>query len=74
MTRGAFASFGMVLKGFRTRRALTQQTLAEKLGVRRNTIGSWERGDFLPQSKGLVLELARPSLLPNVPTRSACKH
>jgi tetratricopeptide (TPR) repeat protein/DNA-binding XRE family transcriptional regulator len=59
MTRDAFASFGTVLKGFRTRRELTQQTLAEKLGVRRNTIGSWERGDFLPQSKTLVLELAR---------------
>src|SRR5258708_16392530 len=56
MTRG---TFGAVLKGFRTRRGLTQQTLAEKLGVRRNTIGSWERGDFLPQSKGVVLELAR---------------
>jgi tetratricopeptide (TPR) repeat protein len=59
MTRDAFASFGTVLKGFRTRRELTQQQLAEKLGVRRNTIGSWERGDFLPQSKGVVLELAR---------------
>lgn len=59
MTHGTFASFGAVLKGFRTRRKLTQQTLAEKLGVRRNTIGSWERGDFLPQSKGVVLELAR---------------
>jgi transcriptional regulator with XRE-family HTH domain len=59
MTCGAFASFGTVLKEFRTRRALTQQTLAEKLGVRRNTVGSWERGDFLPQSKGMVLELAR---------------
>ena len=59
MTRGTFASFGPVLKEFRTRRELTQQTLAEKLGVRRNTIGNWERGEFLPQSKGVVLELAR---------------
>src|SRR5258708_34898885 len=56
MTRG---TFGAVLKGFRTQRELTQQKLAEKLGVRRNTIGSWERGDFLPQSKGVVLELAK---------------
>ncbi|HET8841064.1 MAG TPA: FxSxx-COOH system tetratricopeptide repeat protein [Ktedonobacteraceae bacterium] len=59
MTRSAFSSFGTILKGFRTRRGLTQHTLAEKLGVRRNTIGNWERGDFLPQSKGVVLELAR---------------
>ena len=43
MTRGTFASFGTVLKGFRTQKELTQQQLAEKLGVCRNTIGSWER-------------------------------
>ena len=59
MTRGAFASFGTVLKGFRTRRGLTQQALAEKLGMHRHTIGSWERGDFLPQPKGVVLEPGR---------------
>jgi tetratricopeptide (TPR) repeat protein/DNA-binding XRE family transcriptional regulator len=59
MTHSAPAPFGTVLKGFRTRRQLTQQQLAEKLGVRRNTIGSWERGDFLPRSKGVVLEMTR---------------
>src|SRR5436853_537118 len=69
MTRSAFASFGTILKGFRTRRGLTQQTLAEKLGVRRNTIGNWERGDFLPQSKGVVLELARLLHLADEETR-----
>lgn len=51
--------FGSVLKAFRTRGQLTQQQLAAQLGVRRNTLGSWERGDFLPQSRGVVLELAR---------------
>lgn len=51
--------FGSVVKKFRTRRGATQQQLAEQLGIRRNTVGSWERGDFLPQSKGTVLELAR---------------
>ena len=59
MTRNIPASFGTVLKEFRNGSRVTQQQLAEKLGVRRNTIGSWERGDFLPQSKGVVLELAR---------------
>src|SRR5579862_2707462 len=52
-------SFGALLKVFRTRRRLTQQQLAEKLGLHRNTIGGWERGDYLPESKGMVLELAR---------------
>ena len=53
------ASFGEVLKSYRTSRHLTQQQLADQLGVRRNTAGSWERGDFLPASKAIVLELAR---------------
>ncbi len=39
-------SFGTLLKAFRIRRRLTQQQLAAKLDVRRNTIGAWERGDF----------------------------
>jgi tetratricopeptide (TPR) repeat protein/transcriptional regulator with XRE-family HTH domain len=52
-------SFGALLQAFRHRRQLTQQQVADKLGVHRNTIGTWERGDFLPESKGLVLELAR---------------
>ena len=52
-------SFGALLKEFRTRGRLTQQQVAEKLGIHRNTIGTWERGDYLPESKGLVLELAR---------------
>jgi tetratricopeptide (TPR) repeat protein/transcriptional regulator with XRE-family HTH domain len=52
-------SFGAMLKAFRTRGRLTQQQLADKLGIHRNTIGTWERGDYLPESKGLVLELAR---------------
>src|SRR5579859_6526611 len=62
-------SFGRVLKGFRTRRGLTQRQLAEKLDVRRNTIGTWERGDFLPQSKGIVLELAKHLRLDDQETR-----
>lgn len=55
----ALPSFGTVLKGFRIKRCLTQQQLATKLGVRRNTVGNWERGDYLPANKAQVLELAR---------------
>lgn len=63
------SSFGAVLKEFRARRHLTQQQLATKLGVRRNTIGSWERGDFLPASKAQMLELARHLRLDDQETR-----
>jgi tetratricopeptide (TPR) repeat protein/DNA-binding XRE family transcriptional regulator len=61
--------FGAILTAFRHRRHLTQQQVAEKLGVHRNTIGSWERGDYLPESKGLVLELTRSLHLSNQEAR-----
>ncbi len=51
--------FGELLQTFRQRRRLTQQQLAAQLGVHRNTIGGWERGMSLPESKSLVLELVR---------------
>ena len=54
-----FASFGALLKAFRIRTHLTQQGLAEALGVHRNTLVRWEQGDFLPESKAMVLELAK---------------
>jgi Predicted transcriptional regulators len=52
-------SFGEVLKSFRKRRGLTQQQLAIAIGRHRNAISRWEQGDFLPKSKGIVLELAK---------------
>lgn len=53
------SSFGELLRAFRKRRLLTQQDLAIKLSLHRNTIGTWEQGEFLPASRGMVLELAR---------------
>lgn len=53
------ASFGALLKTFRKRRRLTQQQLVIAIGVHRSTIIWWEQGDVLPESKALVLELAR---------------
>lgn len=52
-------SFGDVLKALRKSKKISQQHLADKLGVHRNTIGAWERGDNLPDGKGMILELAR---------------
>jgi tetratricopeptide (TPR) repeat protein/transcriptional regulator with XRE-family HTH domain len=52
-------SFGEVLQQLRKQKKLGQQMLAERLGVHRNTIGAWERGDRLPETRGMVLELAR---------------
>jgi len=52
-------SFGALLKTLRTRRHLTQQQLANVIGVHRHAIGRWEQGDVLPASKAIVLELAR---------------
>ena len=53
------SSFGELLAAFRKRRRLTQQQLAGTMGMHRSAIVRWEQGDFLPQSKTLVLELAR---------------
>lgn len=52
-------SFGELLKRYRTRLRLTQQQLAQKIGVHRNTISQWELGSYLPETRGMVLELAR---------------
>ncbi len=61
--------FGELLKTLRKRRGVRQQALAEQLGVHRNTIGIWERGDGLPDRKSTVLELARVLRLDEQETR-----
>ncbi len=52
-------SFGTLLTTFRKRAHLTQQHLAEALGMHRHAISRWEQGDVFPASKAIVLELAR---------------
>jgi len=51
--------FSDLLKTFRKRKNMSQQGLADHLGTHRNTIGYWERGDFLPESRTTVLEIVR---------------
>jgi transcriptional regulator with XRE-family HTH domain len=63
-------SFGTLLKGYRKRRRLTQQQLADALEMHRNAVGRWEQGDFLPASKTIVRELARQLRLDEVETRA----
>lgn len=58
-------SFGALLTTFRKRKNLTQQHLADAVGVHRNAIGRWEQGNFLPDSKRIVLELVRALQLDN---------
>lgn len=53
------APFGELLVTRRTRCNLTQTALATALGMHRNTISRWERGEGLPETRGMVLELAR---------------
>nr|MDQ2713783.1 helix-turn-helix domain-containing protein [Chloroflexota bacterium] len=54
-----YASFGDILRALRRQKRITQQQLANTLKVHRNTISFWECGDRLPESRGMVLELAR---------------
>ena len=62
-------SFGEILKTFRNRKKWSQRALASQLGVHYNTIWAWERGDYLPDTKGMVLELARLLMLSEEETR-----
>lgn len=59
MERHYTSSFGDLLKIFRKRKGLSQQHLADSLQVHRNTVGLWERGDRLPDTRGMVLEIAQ---------------
>src|SRR5579859_5361336 len=63
------ASFGDVLRDFRKQKHMSQRTLAEQMGVHRNTIWSWEQGNYLPDSKSIVLELAYQLGLSDAETR-----
>jgi tetratricopeptide (TPR) repeat protein/transcriptional regulator with XRE-family HTH domain len=62
-------AFGDLLKTFRKQKRLSQLALAEKLGVHRNTIWSWEQGVYLPDSRGMVVELAKQLSLDDLQTR-----
>jgi tetratricopeptide (TPR) repeat protein len=62
-------SFGTLLRSLRRRQGLTQQELAEAIGVHRRTLVRWEQGDYLPESKAIVLEVARALSLDDQETR-----
>ncbi|GHO82455.1 FxSxx-COOH system tetratricopeptide repeat protein [Dictyobacter formicarum] len=65
----SFSSFGETLKATRKRKRLTQKQLAQRIGVHYNTISSWELGTYLPDTRGLVLELARHLDMDELETR-----
>lgn len=53
------SGFGETVATFRTRAGLSQQKVANALGMSRRAIAAWEAGDNLPKAKGIVLQLAR---------------
>jgi tetratricopeptide (TPR) repeat protein len=69
MIDNTFTPFGALLRTLRTRVNLTQQELAQAIGVHRRTLVRWEQGDTLPESKAMVLELARHLHLDNQEAR-----
>lgn len=62
-------TFGELLKAYRKRKQLTQRHLATRLGIHYNTIYRWEQGDFLPDTRGIMLEMAKQLGLNGVETR-----
>src|SRR6266699_4711715 len=69
LTGSDLFSFGTLLKTLRKRRCLTQQQLAVAVGVHRSAIVRWEQGDYLPDSRAMILELARHLHLDDQETR-----
>lgn len=63
------ASFGATLKFFRKKQGMTQKQLAAKIGVHVNTVWAWERGDYLPETRGFLLEIANQLSLSDFETR-----
>src|SRR5262249_7694825 len=61
--------FGDVLKAYRKQKRLTQRQLATKLDVHYNTVYRWEQGEFLPETRGIVLEIAKQLDLDREQTR-----
>ncbi|HLJ33618.1 MAG TPA: helix-turn-helix domain-containing protein [Ktedonobacteraceae bacterium] len=57
------AFFGEVLWRFRKRKRLSQQRLAGYIGVHRDSISSWERGEYFPETPTTLHELARVLML-----------
>ncbi|GHP00011.1 hypothetical protein KSF_100580 [Reticulibacter mediterranei] len=51
----AVSSFSDLPKTLRLRAHMSQRGLAEKIGVHRNTIWSWEQGNYLPDSKAFII-------------------
>src|SRR5579885_3181212 len=49
--------FSDLLKAFRRRKKLTQQQLAERLGVTRETVSLWERGHYKPDDEVILHEI-----------------
>jgi tetratricopeptide (TPR) repeat protein len=62
-------TFGELLTTFRKQHHISQNDLAARMDVHRNTIGKWERGIGLPESKTIVLELAKQLRLNDQETR-----
>lgn len=52
-------TFSELLKQFRAREDITQQELAERVPVHRNTIVTWENGSGLPKTRPAVEALAQ---------------
>ncbi|RRR73445.1 MAG: tetratricopeptide repeat protein [Candidatus Viridilinea halotolerans] len=52
-------TFAELLRGFLSRATIKQAELAQALGVHRNTIGAWVRGEYLPETHDMVLRIEK---------------
>lgn len=52
-------NFGSRLRELRKERGIPMYALAEKLGISRNTLANWERGEKEPHGIGFLEDLAK---------------
>ena len=50
--------FSDLLQHFRKRKKLTQTQLAERIEVKRETVSLWERGQYKPETEGILYTIA----------------
>ncbi len=63
-------TFGDLLRRFRVLENMSQKGLADELHMNRNTVVSWEGGDYLPKERETVLRLAEVLSLSPVETNN----
>lgn len=57
-------NFGVRIRELRKERGITSYEMAERLGISRNTLTNWERGEKEPHAIEILVEMAKVLQVP----------